>query len=357
MDKTQQIEEIAGRWLLKRESPEWCATKQAELDAWLEASTSHLVAYLRLEAAWRETGRLKALSAGVPKGTVPDPERWQLGLVYRERPVRRLRTRHWGVLAASVLLALASAGWWMLKPYGSTYQTPIGGTASVPMQDGSAVTLNTDTKIRVAMSEQAREVNLERGEAFFEVAKDPKRPFVVTASRKRVIAVGTQFSVERQGDQVRVRVSEGTVRLEDVVRPLAERRSRFPAVGSAVPDQTASTPPEGLSGAGVLLPAGSIARANGDNLLLEKETLPELEEDLSWRQGYLVFRDVPLSQAAEEFNRYSTRPIVIDDPSIAAIRVSGKFRATNADAFVRLIEDGFPVNARGRDQAIVLSHR
>jgi len=78
-------------------------------------------------------------------------------------------------------------------------------------------------------------------------------------------------------------------------------------------------------------------------------------EYLSWRSGYLVFHDVPLAEAVAEFNRYNVRKIEIDDSAVAAIKVSGKFRSTNFEAFVRLLEDGFPVRAQTTDDQIILT--
>ena len=117
--------------------------------------------------------------------------------------------------AASVLLAVAAGAYLWFQSSENRYTTPIGGIASVPLQDGSNITLNTATEVHVALTGRERDIDLERGEAFFQVAKDAKRPFVVNAGRKRVIAVGTQFSVLRDGDDIRVIVSEGTVRIED----------------------------------------------------------------------------------------------------------------------------------------------
>ena len=97
---------------------------------------------------------------------------------------------------------------------GSSFRTAIGAITAVPMSDGSKVTLNTDSQIHIAVTGHERRINLGRGEAFFEVAKDPNRPFVVVAGHCRVVAVGTQFSVWREADEVRVVVTEGRVRVE-----------------------------------------------------------------------------------------------------------------------------------------------
>jgi transmembrane sensor len=201
------------------------------------------------------------------------------------------------------------------------------------MADGSKVTLNTDSQIRIALTDTERRVELKRGEAFFEVSKDPNRPFIVRAGSQRVIAVGTKFSVRREGDDIEVVVTEGKVRVEGSTAGQGSRTD-----GSA----------------NVFLTPGSIARAGEAGVLVQRKTLPEAEEQLSWRTGVLMFRDESLQQAVTEFNRYNERKIVIQDPAVASLKIEGNFRATNVEAFVRLLESGFPVRADSQPGQIVL---
>jgi transmembrane sensor len=191
------------------------------------------------------------------------------------------------------------------------------------------MTLNTNTKLQVDVTATERRVSLTRGEAFFEVAKDPTRPFVVMAGDRRIVAVGTQFSVRREGNELRVLVAEGTVRLEK-------------ATSIERPDQ-------------VLLTAGTVVRAEADAVLIREQGVGQVEQLLSWRSGYLVFDKTPLAEAVAEFNRYNERQVVIDDPKIAAIAVGGNFRATNVDAFVRLIAADNSITATEEGDKIILS--
>jgi transmembrane sensor len=128
-----------------------------------------------------------------------------------------------------------------------------------------------------------------------------------------------------------------------------------------VPTDPATGDPGSSSGStrnaesATLLTAGTIARARDAGVLIQQRPLPEVEDYLSWRSGFLTFRETSLGDAVAEFNRYNERQIVIDDPQIAAIRLSGKFRSTQFEAFVRLIEDGLPIRARYTDGRIVLT--
>jgi len=408
--RTHKIDAVASDWLIRRESGAWSAADQARLDEWLNAATLNRVAFLRLELAWEDAARLKALGAGIAGDRPPPPGCWNLtpffdphaskssdnepetvlsepasarptieeslylaapenGSVQRVRQqvgeVRAdetandsphlhhrgmafipspaagrakplgLKQRKLALSAAAALLFAVGGGLYLaFAPNGERYATPVGGLASVPMADGSHVTLNTDSQIRIALTDTERRVELGHGEAFFEVSKDPRRPFVVRAGDKRVIAVGTKFSVRREGDDIEIVVTEGKVRVEDGAAGQGSR------VGGS---------------ADVFLTPGSIARADDAGVLVQRRTLPEAEEHLSWRTGWLMFRNQGLADAIAEFNRYNGRKIVIQDPAIASLKIEGNFRATNVEAFVRLLESGFPVRAEVRADQIVLT--
>jgi len=150
----------------------------------------------------------------------------------------------------------------------------------------------------------------------------------VEADDRRVVVVGTRFSVRHADGELRVAVTEGRVRLEETAEPDA--------------------PP-------TLLIAGMVAFARGDGVRLRQQSASEVEDMLSWRKGLLVFRSTPLVEAVAEFNRYNAHKLVIDDPSIAAIPVGGSFRWANTDAFVRVLEQGFGLHAERLDGETRLS--
>ena len=343
-DSAEQIEERAADWLARRAGDSWSTAEQRQLDEWLRASTAHKVAFLRLEAVWQQASRLKALSAGTPAAhrKVPPPGRLvALACPRSTRPLFSRLTRRdgrfWGTpyfrptALASVLIAVILAATAYFRPlHGTTFRTEVGVVSAVPMSDGSKVTLNTDSQVRIAVTEKERRVNLGRGEAFFEVAKDPSRPFVVIAGDCKVVAVGTKFSVWREANEVRVAVTEGRVMVTNGTGGATERSAAEVA-------------------------AGSVAHAGAAGVLVQRERLNEVEEVLSWRRGVLFFHDVPLSAVVAEFNRYNARKIVLANPAVADIRIGGSFRSTNVDGFVRLLQDGFSIHVEHRGEQIVLS--
>ena len=362
MDSHREIADQAACLLLKRGSGDWCAQDEAHLQAWLDASVAHRVAFVRLEAVWDDkAGALKALGHGHPAGSVPPRGAWRKlpffrmperkpgdpsgvsGSTRRERILNRPRRVMLFAVAAVFLAAIGATTYLLVQRGIDRYSTPIGGVASVPLRDGSHVTLNTASQIRVAFDPTQRRVDLEEGEAFFEVAKDPTRPFIVRAGDKRVVAVGTQFSVSRDGTGVRIVVTEGTVRLESASVPLHLQKQ---AAGSGEPAADIKAMP---------LTAGMVARARDQDLLVQSASVPQAEEILSWREGYLTFHETRLAEVITQFNRYNVGKIVIADPTLASIPISGAFHPTNAEAFLRLLEEGYALRVSASDGVTTLS--
>jgi transmembrane sensor len=341
MESRERVEEAAALWVARRHSEEWTEGDEAALATWLDAAPAHRVAYLRLALGWQKAGRLSAFGANVAEGVVPTPDQMQASPYFdRKRwtspaaaaPLARQQPRRvwreWRAFAAGIGIAavLGAVGVYLSSP-GPEYRTAVGGLESVPMPDGSQITLNTNSEIRLLLTSTQRHVELQHGEAYFEVEKDPTRPFVVSAGDQRVVAVGTKFSVRRDADDLRVLVTEGKVRIEPV---------------------------EKGPGRAAEVEAGSVAESAGNGVLVRAKSPAELEQSLSWRTGYLVFRATSLADAVAEFNRYNVRQLVIDDAYVAGLRIEGSFRATSVDVFVRLLETGFAVDTEERGERIIL---
>lgn len=357
--ESERIEEAAARWFARQHSDAWTDADRAQFETWLDAAVAHRIQYLRIVTTWDQSARMKALSAGVSPGTIPPRDSWGDqrfsggstaqaettgdALASASRPTRHGR-RHWRFAAAA--LAVVALGIYMLAIHprfaADRYTTAVGGVEDVSLSDGSKITLNTDTSIRVSFSDRERTIELEKGEAFFNVAKDKTRPFVVYAGNKRVMAVGTRFSVRRDRNDIQVVVAEGRVNLAAsaeqllVVPQASDGRGPMPAT---------------------FLDAGAVARTSNADVLVRPDAGAEIVKLLSWRRGYVYFDNVPLADAVAEFNRYNTRKILIEDPEIAALRVGGNFRSTNIDAFLDLIQSGFPIAVDDDGDRIVLKGR
>ena len=340
MADSRRIEHVAAAWLARRDAGPWTDQDQQALDAWRDQDTAHRVALLRLESAWHQAGRLQALAAGLPEGEVPPRHQWSdwaasgarepaasnAGAIPHAPDLsavafapRRAATRSTGWrrgIAATVVVALAAGlgwgGWQLGGRHQASHASALGEVREFVLADGSHATLSSDSRLEVRFDRGERHVALLRGEAFFDVAPDKGRPFVVEADGHRVVAVGTHYAVRRDAGTLRVVVTEGRVRLE------------------------ASPGRDGRAAPAALLPAGSLATVGPNGVLV---------------------RSVPLAQAADEFNRFNVRRLVLADPEVAGVRIGGNFRWSNLDGFVGLLEQGFPVRAERHPDRIVLHSR
>ena len=342
-----EIERAASEWLARSDGDAWSACDGAALDAWLAADTAHRVAYLRLRAAWAESGRLQALGAGLHAAGAPPRGHWHAppfitGHVARaaatpadtaSTPLQSRRVRVAGLAMVAACVLVAGWGWRAYQHVdAAAYRTAMGEVRTLQLADGSRATLASDSRVEVRLSRGERHVALTAGEAIFAVAKDSNRPFVVATNGHRVIAVGTRFSVRRDDQDLRVAVTEGTVRLE------SESGDDGP-------------------GPSALLPAGSVALVHGGDVLVRSLPLADVERMLGWRDGLLAFRDTPLAEAAAEFNRYNVRKLAVADAETGGLRIGGSFRWDNEEGFVRLLEQGFPVRAEYAQDRILLHSR
>ncbi|MDB5676695.1 MAG: hypothetical protein JWM65_3677 [Sphingomonas bacterium] len=321
MSAVHDIEQRAAEWLVRREEPGWSIGDQAGLDVWLDESMAHKAAYWRLEHGWREADRIGAL-----------------GLVSAEEEAPpSFVTRWWPAAAAASLVAMLAFGAVeMVRPgpapviAAQHFVTPVGGRRIVPLIDGSKVELNTATTMRTAVTAEHREVWLDQGEAYFEIAHMENHPFVVHAGSRTVTVLGTKFSVRRDGDRVTVSVVEGRVKVDDA--------RQVDAVSTAI------------------LTAGDVAVARGPATLLAAKSEQRVEAALAWRGGVLNFDRTSLADAVKEFNRYNRKQITIADAETGNIRIGGTFQAANVDAFVRLLHDAYGLRVDTGPDSVTISN-
>ena len=193
----RDIRERAAGWLVKRrDHDDWSERDQVELDGWLEKSSSHMVAYLRVDNAWRRVDRLRAL----------------------RRPTHEKRRIASFLKIAAALSVVVTFGAFIAGnrpvPREQEYATQIGGHETLKLDDGSRIELNTNTRLRTNVTSRARTVWLDSGEAYFQIRHDSARPFVVYAAGHRMTDLGTRFLVRSDAKRVQVALIEGEVRFE-----------------------------------------------------------------------------------------------------------------------------------------------
>lgn len=294
MDRTetaQEIDEDAAAWAIRRETRGEDPVFAAELEAWLAGDPRRQGALLRAEAALSYLNRGRALG-----GEAASPPR-----------APRLKRRH--LLAGLASLAAGVAAFALLAPEGEQFRTGLGEIRQVPLSDGSTVAINTASEVVVVMKPDLRRLRLEKGEAWFRVARDAERPFIVQTGAVRVQAIGTAFSVRRRDDGADVLVTEGVV--ETWVEGENSHRVRVAAGTKALLGQ--GQPPQAIA------------------------AVAEIRHALAWREGQIAFYGQTLADAAAEFNRYNSRKIVVQDPELAGEKMVGQFAANEPETFARAV--------------------
>ena len=252
----------------------------------------------------------------------------------REASASRWRQRRGIAGAAAAVLCIALGGLYLSRSWlnSTSYQTDIGERRIVALPDGSRISMDSDTAVRVTYQDTSRSITLERGRSRFDVAHDPNRPFTVMAGPQTVVAIGTSFDVERLQSSVLITLIQGQVVIKGT---------------------------QGLTTPETLDPGeSSISLKVGEQLVVARNVRPaivttDLQVARAWESGRLLFRDEPLGDAVARVNRYTAHPVEID-PSIASIRVSGVFNAGDVSSFVSAVTSYFPVQAATTDTNSIL---
>lgn len=328
------IASAASEWLARRDRGLTPKEQDAYLQ-WLQERPAHGAEIASLERSW---ARLDALRHWQPShSTRPNPD------LLAPRADRRWK---WpALLAAAAALGLAAVTWWS-----PSSETPVRRSAVIhpkpeqlALPDGSLVELNTGAKIEIDFTAERRGVRLIRGDAYFAVAKDAARPFVVVADTFAVRAMGTAFAVHLKDDAMSVLVTEGKVQLDEM-QSHEDRPPTLHELSGLVAGQEAVVRMRGLVSAEA-------------RLQIREVTPAEIAQALAWQTMLLEFVDMPLHEVVEEFNRYNSRKMVIEDRATGEIVIGGSFRADNVEPFVRLLDLGFGVDASPRGNEIVLRRR
>ena len=330
-----ETERIAAEWTL-RQAHGLNTQEEQELARWLAGDKDRARLFTEMEQTSHLLDGLKFQMAGVTP----------------VRSARRAIKSPWRrIVAVAAAAAVIGGGVWefarvhrsSLSGYALSESTPLGETKRLELPDGSVALLNTNTAVEVSYEKDERRVRLLSGEAFFTVAKNPQRPFIVQAGRIAVRAVGTAFDVRLSSDALNVLVTEGKVRVS----------------GSSAPSTSAST---GSANTDPLLEFGHMARVVFDADRAPKPNgmvVSALEERaiksaLAWQEGRLEFSDTPLSEVVAEFNRYNQHKIVIADAELGARRFGGGFASHEIEPLLELLEQSFGVVAEHRASETII---
>lgn len=311
--------------------------ERAAFDAWSRASTENASAYETVEQAW---AKARALAAH------PDILALRHETITRTVLHQSLPRRRFAMASAAALLALiVGASLWIYRPSTSaqrpasiaaapsaplrSFSTKIGERLTVALEDGSQLYLDTGTTIQVRYTPQIRQLVLERGQALFDVAKAPSRPFSVTVGDRIVTAYGTRFNIKHDGPTIEVALLKGSVGVD-----------------------ARGDPP----GSNVIMRPNEHLVAAGDRVSITH--FSDLGRFVSWKDGVVQFDNDSMADAVSELNRYLSSPIHIGDPEVKKIRISGSFPTGSSASFLEAVQFSFPVQAeRDANGAISLRSR
>ena len=284
-----QIQDDASRWVARMDGVDWNIELEAELSSWLDEDSRHRGALLRAQAAWAMLDLDQGASRAASRKVERVDRRWVIG----------------GAAAATVVAGLGGAVVWARRV--AKYETVTGEIRRLPLNDGSTAIINTSSRVDVRFEPGARHVVVNRGQAWFDVAKDPDRPFIVEAGKIRVQAIGTAFSVYRRDGGADIVVSEGVVKVWSEAAPTAS----------------------------LAISAGSGAFVANDAAVRFHHETPS--QSLAWRTGEIELSATALSQAISEFNRYNQRRLVLGDLSLSDRQFDGVFRTDDPLGFAKLV--------------------
>lgn len=335
----REVRAAAAAWLSRRDAG-LAPADEILFKQWLSEDPAHEEAVRALEPAWAAANRPRRSGDG---GGLR--KRVATAVRARRRRQRRIAGR---ALAIAAVLTVASIVWQRPR-LASAVPEPSATVAVRPneqvLTDGTRVQLNAGADIRALFSPAERRVRLLAGEAMFDVAKDPARPFTVDAGSVRVRALGTAFSVRLGGDQVTVLVTEGRVAVA-------------PAGPATVADASAPGDPSTvyLSAGGKVDVAanGSVRPVPSTPVQVTSE---EIQKSLAWRERRMEFTGTPLGDAVTHFRGMAGTRLAVADDATGAIRISGVFWTDDPEAFSRNLEVGLGLKATRRGDRIVMSRR
>lgn len=337
---TRKIAAEAATWIARLHGPSRSPEMEQALREWLSRSAAHRHAFEKCTDVWQDVAGVRAADvyAGVAARSLN-------AALAGERRWAQMRWPLLGLLTVLIAAAaLVAHRWWVVD----VYATKVGEQQLLLLGDGTRLSLNTDTQVRVEIGSDLRSVRVESGEAIFEVAKDPFRPFVVRVADSEVRAIGTVFAVrlpgrstERRDEPVAVTLIEGQISVR-------------PVVGDAGQEVASAKPVTMQAGDRMLLVSN---RGGLRAPAIERLDRPHLDRLVAWKRGEVVFDNISLPEAVAEMNRYTRTPMVLVGDA-SALRVSGLYQTSDSPAFARAVAalHGLQVHERAGRLELAFSH-
>lgn len=333
-----RIQREADAWFVRRRDGVRMPDEEARFRQWLARDKAHARAYAQREHDWEELAGMRdsALFRRIAEDAL------RAGPAGRGRP----RAGPWRPLllaACAVVAVVAAIGALRLaappEALPATYATALGERRTETLADGSRVTLNTETRVEVRFGRRQRDILLRQGEALFDVARDARRPFVVTAAGGRTTALGTRFLVREQAGSVRVTLLEGQVEVAQ-------------EAGNGTRQDTDGRTP---SARRRLVPGEQATYAAAPGIAVRRV---DAEASARWTEGRIDIDALPLGEAVAEINRYSAVKLRLGDAALERLVVSGAFQAGDNAGIAAALAAVYPLRVVStKDGEIVLAAR
>tara|TARA_B100000446_G_scaffold40601_2_gene36236 strand:- start:18048 stop:19043 length:996 start_codon:yes stop_codon:yes gene_type:complete len=308
-------EQQAHQWMVLLTSERARDADRSRFQRWLAIDSEHQQAWQETETIWQESQKLTSLgNTHAPKTGLPHNNRWSFA-----------RFTSGLALAASVVLAVAL---WLPNQdethQGVSYHSELAQSRDIHLPEGSVVTLGADSRIELHLTEQERRITLVHGEAFFDVAKDRQRPFVVTSGNTQVSVLGTRFNLNTFNDRTKVNVQSGLV----AVKNLTSNQQVELAPGERVVSHKAQLSP--------------VSRVDA-------------QKSGAWRNGLRVYFDTSLNDVVADFNRYSKRPLELSSDELGDLSLTAVFPTDDIDNMILSLSDVLPIIITEQQERILLS--
>lgn len=324
-----QVVERAAEHVAKLFSGELSEADLRALEAWLAEDVRHRVEYEAMLETWDlvEDGTFDAGLDFDSQEELAEPQ--------RRAPRYKIAVGFSAILVALSAYIFVETGWDRNTFPGIEYETVVGEQRTVHLEDDSTVTLNTGTKIQVDFSDGKRHLSLAFGEAYFDIAKDPSRPFVIDIGDRQITVLGTQFNVHLAASASIISVIEGLVSVRD----------SDPSDEPSPPEALAEIDAYSRSASSlVMLKAGKSASFSVRDTVTDVVVETGLDEFRDWRRGQVRFDSESLIKVVAELNRYSNHKVLIEDSTIVELEVSGVFQLDKFDQFLQGLDEVLPVD-------------
>lgn len=346
INQKQLVQEQACQWI-SRIDRGLTDSERESLQHWMSLSEANKNALFEMAALWDDLSVMHELGALFP-------------LAEKSQGQPKTQKRSWYfATAASVACVFALATAWIAGSWtgiasspleqniaatqDTVYETGVGQQKTINLEDGSLLSLNTGSRVIVEFSETQRLINITQGEAHFEVAGDATRPFIVSAGQNKVTAIGTAFNVQLlENQRFELLVTEGKVLVSEISQPTPENISQLKT--------------DDFSALGTIMVSGDTGVFKGfESEQRDSLSLDQVQRNLSWQQGMLVFQGEPLAEALAEMSRYTDSQFEIIDDDLKALRVAGYFKVGDTEGLLYALKNNFQIQHTQTENVIQLS--